>query len=107
MYLNNMKFQREDWRSAVKYIENTKTTNSVVIFPANSQMEGYRYYAPNALIYGPEAIRTGYSEVWLLRYAQPISDPNDLTRLRLESLNYKKMQELDFNGVVVWRYVKI
>src|SRR5258708_1522279 len=40
MYLTNMKFQREDWRSAVKYIENTKTTNSVVIFPANSQMEG-------------------------------------------------------------------
>jgi mannosyltransferase len=107
MYLGNQKFQREDWRSAVSYIEHNKIKSSAVIFPANSQMEAYHYYAPQATIYGPEAIKNNYSEVWLIRYAQPISDPNDTTRLRLEGFGYKKAREIDFNGVVVWRYTKI
>ena len=104
IYLTNIKFQREDWRSAVSYIEHNKSSNSVVIFPADSQMEAYRYYDPKALIYGPSGIRTCYSEIWLIRYAQPISDPNDITRFRVESLNYTKSSEYDFNGVTVWKY---
>ncbi len=106
IYLTNQKFQREDWKSAVSYVEKNRHSNSVVIFPANSQMEVYRYYAPKALIYGPSAIGKDYSELWLVRYAQAISDPADTTRAKVESLRYKKINELDFNGVVVWRYTR-
>lgn len=104
MYLTNPKFQREDWRVAVSYIQNNKSPNSVVIFPANSQMEAYHYYAPSDPIYGPPAIKKGYSQIWLIRYAQAISDPNDSTKQKIESLGYNKVQELDFNGVLVWKY---
>ncbi len=108
IYLTNQKFQREDWRGAVSFLESMRVRDSVVIFPANSQMEVYRYYAPHALIYGPDAIKKGYSELWLVRYAQPISDPNDTTRAKVEDLGYyMKTKEFDFNGVVVWRYQKI
>lgn len=104
LYLTDVKFQREDWRSAVFYVENNRSRNSIVIFPAKSQMEAYHYYAPKTLIYGPEAIKNGYSEIWLVRYAQPISDANDTTRLRIEGLGFNKIKEFDFNGVVIWEY---
>lgn len=107
IYLTNQKFQRENWRGAVNFIQSNQTQNSVVIFPADSQMEVYRYYAPKAQIYGPGAIGKGYSVIWLIRYAQPISDPEDTTRAKIEDLNYKKLSEFDFNGVVVWKYQKI
>jgi len=104
MYLFNQKFQREDWRNAVYYIENNKITNSRIIFPANSQMEAFHYYAPNIKIYGPEGINNNLGEIWLIRYAVAISDPNDITRLRIEDLGYHKTNEYDFNGVVIWKY---
>ena len=103
VYLFNVKFQREDWRSAVKYIEDTKY-NAEVIFPADSQMEAYRYYNPNALLYGPSGISKKFGEIWLVRYAQAISDPGDHTRVLVESMGFKKVVEYDFNGVVVWKY---
>lgn len=104
IYLTNMKFQRENWRGAVHYVESHKSQNSPVIFPANSQMEAYHYYAPSAKVYGPEAMNKLHNQIWLMRYAQPISDPTDSTRIKIDSLGYKKVQELDFNGVVVWLY---
>ncbi len=106
IYLTNIKFQRENWKGAVSYIESNKVVNSAVIFPANSQMEVYRYYAPEATINDSKEIKNNYSEIWLVRYAVAISDPNDTTRLKVEGLGYKKAQELDFNGVVVWKYNK-
>ena len=96
IYLTDKRFQREDWRSAVNFIESKRVKNSVVVFPGNSQMEAYRYYAPEILTYGPEGVNGYVSEIWLVRYAQAISDPEDLTR--------KKVDEFDFNGVVVWKY---
>ncbi len=105
-YLFNLKFQREDWRSAVKYIEDNRAVNSEVVFPASSQMEAYRYYDPNALLYGPGGISKKYDQIWLIRYAQPISDPGDHTRVLVESVGFKKVSEYDFNGVVVWKYNK-
>jgi len=103
-YFLSPKAQREDWREAVKYIENNRSSGSAVIFPADSQKEAYQYYSPETDILSSEAVKKGYSEVWLLRYAQAISDPTDSTRQKIENLGYKKEIELDFNGVVVWKY---
>lgn len=106
IYLFTPKFQRENWRGAVNYIEHERSKVSEVIFPANSQMEAYRYYAPNASISGPQSLDKLHKEVWLIRYAQPISDPQDTTRKEIESLGLHKIAEYDFNGVVVWKYNK-
>lgn len=105
MYLTNIKFQREDWKAAVPFIESMQVKNSRIIFSANSQMEAFRYYDSNANLYGPEGIKKGLSEIWLVRYAQAISDPTDSTRAKIEALGYKKMNEYDFNGVATWKYV--
>jgi mannosyltransferase len=106
IYLTNVKFQREDWRAAVNFIEANRTKESEVIFPANSQMEAYRYYAPTSLITSPDQLKTGPLELWLMRYAQLISDPTDSTREKVEKLGYDKQSEYDFNGVTVWKYAR-
>ncbi len=99
IYLFNKNYWREDWRSAALFIG-----HNVVIFPAESQREAYLYYNPDAKIVEPNDLGKREKEVFLIRYAQPISDPSDLTRKTVEGLGYKMQQELDFNGVVVWRY---
>lgn len=105
-YLLNTKFQREDWRGLTSFVESKKTQNSITVFIADSNMEAYLFYAPNAKIAGPEGVRRGFDQVWLMRYVQEIFDLADHTRIRVESLGYKKAGEFNFNGVPVWEYIK-
>lgn len=123
IYLINPTFHREDWRSAYSFIKSNISRNSIVIFSGTGQHEAYDYYYVNDQeqrfggIYNPElepdllASNTikkleNQDMVWLMRYAQPIFDPEDLTRWEIEKKGYNKQSEHDFNGVVVWRYQK-
>lgn len=103
-YLVNPVFQREDWRSLVGFVESKKTENSVTIFVADSNMEAYRYYAPNAKIAGPGAIKSGYDQIWLMRYLKDVFDAKDKAKVEIENLGYTKTGEYSFNGVDVWEY---
>ncbi|CAN5302305.1 hypothetical protein BH10PAT1_BH10PAT1_3080 [soil metagenome] len=100
MYLTNIRFQREDWRGFSKFIG-----NNPVIFPADSQKEAFLYYNSNANILNVNDLNN-MKNVWLMRYAQPISDPSDSTRMKIENLGYIKTNEYDFNGVTVFKYAK-
>jgi uncharacterized membrane protein len=105
-YLTNLKFQREDWRALTSFVESNKDRNSVTIFVADSNMEAYRYYAPNAKIAGPKGVISGYDQLWLMRYLQAVFDENDKVRSKVEALGYKKAESHNFNGVEVWEYIK-
>ncbi|HWA51991.1 MAG TPA: glycosyltransferase family 39 protein [Patescibacteria group bacterium] len=100
IYLSNVKFQREDWRDFAKFVG-----NSPVLFAANSQKESFLYYDAHANIINLKQAKD-YKEVFLIRYSQEIVDPADSTRENLENLGYHKLQEYDFNGVVVWKYAR-
>ncbi len=102
IYLLNPKFHREDWRSLIQEV-NLKQ-NLQVVFPTKSQREVFNYYNAVDKIIEPENLNKNHKELWLIRYAQPISDPEDKTRKELEDLGYQKFKEQDFNGVVVWEY---
>lgn len=104
-YLLNPRFQREDWRGLVVFIERESKEDSIVVF-VKGQTEAYKYYAKDAKIASPEDLGGSHSEIWLMRYVQPIFDPKDKVRQKIEGLGYKKVKEYDFNGVVVWRYEK-
>lgn len=107
IYLFNPRFHREDWRGAVSWIEeNSKDKNAVTLFATNGQREAYSYYTRNVASYGPGGLnKDSFDTIWLMRYAQPIFDPNDNLRQKVEGLGYQKVQEKDFNGVVVWEYL--
>lgn len=103
-YYQNSRFHRENWRGLVEYVRAESVENSRVVFVADSQMEGYKYYRSEADLAGPGDVDDSYDEVWLMRYVQDIFDPGDEVRRSIEELGYKKASEHDFNGVVVWRY---
>lgn len=102
-YLLNTKFQREDWRGAVSQID-----GSPVVFPASSQREAFLYYNPKPNIIEPENLNKTIEakDLYLMRYVADIFDPEDTVRKKIEDLGYKKDQEYNFNGVVVWKYQK-
>ena len=106
IYLTNSKFQREDWRGLTNYIRINSSFSSIVLFPASTGTEAFRYYAPD-ISYTVKNSVAGYNEVWLVRYAQPIFDPTDSTRKSVEEAGYKEVEGKDFNGVGVIRYTKI
>jgi len=110
-YLLNTNFHREDWRGMVNYIEeNSIKGDTIVLFSANSQMEAYQYYLysikGSVKLGGPDDFKGDHEQIWLMRYVQPVFDPEDSLRKRIEENLYLKELEKDFNGVVVWKYEK-
>lgn len=108
IYLFNPRFHREDWREAVRFVEGrSKGKSAASIFVTGNQRDPYRYYSEGYLLsYGPEGLTKGqFTTIWLFRYVQPIFDPDDALRRKVEELGYTKRAEYDFNGIIVWRYV--
>jgi uncharacterized membrane protein len=107
LYLSNVSFQREDWKSLSETITNeSKDGSAITVFVQNAQMEAYRYYQKDIpATYG--AVFEGKEDtVWLMRYVYDVFDPSDSVREKVEGLGYKKVEEKSFNGVVVWKYKK-
>lgn len=105
----NKRFWREDWREAVRYIESQNEINSVSVMVNPAQNSGYKYYSKNVvpLVYGVNNEYTQYNALWLFRYVQAIFDPQDSVRQNIEKAGFKKTEEYDFTGVVVWKYIKL
>lgn len=102
-YLLTPKFRREDWRAMVGAYQDSNP-KAYLVFPSNSQQEAVYYYSPETPIYTVENLPDKNHDVWLVRYAKDIVDPFDTRRIALETQGYRKIKEVDFNGVVVWVY---
>ena len=62
-------------------------------------MEAYIYYVPDAKIAGPEGIKAGYSQIWLMDYLSSVFDPGGTAKLKVEALGYQEKASYTFNGV--------
>jgi len=102
----NPRFHREDWRGAVSWIEEkAKGVNSGAVFVTIYQTAPYNYYAAKVPFYGPDGWQAeNLKQIFLMRYVQPIFDPKDLLRQKVEGSGYQKVEEKDFNGVTIWYY---
>jgi hypothetical protein len=98
-YLLNPKFQREDWRAAASAIG-----PDTIILPARSQSEVLEYYGKGSQIVYVGDFGGGQKEIWLSRYVWQVFDFNDNARKKIEDLGYNKTDELNFNGVVFYKY---
>jgi 4-amino-4-deoxy-L-arabinose transferase-like glycosyltransferase len=102
LYLSNSKYQREDWRKLSNAIGEEK-----IILPASSQRESLIYYGKEKnIITESELKNNSYKTVWLSRYVWDVFDKDDSTRKYIENLGYNWSEELDANGVIVWKYIK-
>lgn len=107
IYLFTPRFHREDWRSAASWIRENSREKAGTLFVGQGQMEPYHYYNPGVPAFGQTGWEEqGFDTIYLMRYVQPILDPQDLLRQKVEENGYQKLGEHDFNGVVVWEYQK-
>lgn len=105
IYLFESRFHREDWRGAVGFIEeNSRGKRSATFFPSTNQSDPYKYYGITVPYFGRADSVENFNKIWLMRYVQPIFDPEDSLRKKIENGGYTKLKEHDFNGVVVWEY---
>ncbi len=96
---------REDWRTAANYIVNNSPDKSVVVFENIGQADPLKYYTNQVqIISGGEINMNGLKHLWLMRYAQPIFDPEDNLKKKIEEEGFEKIREKDFNGVTIWEY---
>lgn len=103
-YLSSRKFQREDWRGLSSFVEAQRAENSQVLFPANTQMEGYLYYFPEAQITGPVGFNPEASEVWYVKYVAEIFDPDGKLVEKLRAAGFNRINEYNFNGILLEKY---
>lgn len=113
VYLLNPKFHREDWRGLVNVVDShLGSAKDVIVFPSTAQREAFLYYNQQKnswkklTIVEPSLLTGDYDSVLLVRYVQEISDPEDKARLKIEQSGYTKKNELNFNGIIVWEYIK-
>jgi hypothetical protein len=98
-YLFNPKFHRENWRELSRVVGEDK-----IILSTTSQREALIYYDLGKNITPKEDLGAGERQIWLSRYVWNVFDPSDSTRKYIEDLGYNWSEELNLNGLVLWKY---
>jgi len=90
IYLFNPAFHREDWKGLAQSLNQTEPP--VVIIPAVDAP--LKYYYSGEIIYDvPSA-----PEFWYIPYAEPIFDPNLITRQKIAAAGYQEISQQHFRG---------
>jgi uncharacterized membrane protein len=102
IYLFNPQFHREDWRSAVAYLQKQDATPKVIILRPVAAPFWY-YDRESSQMYDYSEIDQVRFEkrVWLITYAQPIFEPQNRTEQRLHQYGFEEVTARDFRGVGV------
>jgi 4-amino-4-deoxy-L-arabinose transferase-like glycosyltransferase len=101
-YLLNPKHHREDWKSLVSYIHQKDISDKVIILNSvntpfiyydQSRSETYDYTQVYDLRFQPY--------IWLIKYSQPIFEPNNQTEEILLNTGFEEMEEKHFRGDLI------
>lgn len=104
-YLFLPQFHRENWREGVEWMESAAAGDeALALIPNLAQGAPYLYYQDHIQI--ADSMPSGQlpNTIYLIRYVQEIFDPEDSLRHELEQSGYKKVDERNFNGVLIWQY---
>lgn len=115
VYFTNPKFQREDWRSATKFVVDNSTEDSIAIFESNYVIPPFDYYNegrtpslgaletfnPNQQSVSQKLTNelAEKKKIFLFQYLAPISDPQGLVFNSLVNQNFVNTDTKDFRGV--------
>jgi uncharacterized membrane protein len=115
--------QREDWKGAVKYIENNSTDKTLVVFEFSAPFSPFQWYETKkvknigaipgftkdwTIIYSRlDADTKNMSQIYLFQYLQPLSDPNKNVQKWISDNNFQLVDTQDFPGVgFLYNYLK-
>lgn len=106
VYLVNDKFHREDWKKAVSFIHERNPSAKVVILkPVQAPFWFYDQSKSRFIDYqGIEKVRYE-KNLWLVKYAQPIFDPENIIEKSLLDYGFVEVSQNHFRGVTIKYYV--
>lgn len=90
------RFQREDWRGAVRYVQNFNEGKAVIVFETSTVPDVFTYYDVTKGKTSPVA---GADTVMQFEYLIDIVDKDRLFEKQLANIGFKKVGTKDFNGV--------
>lgn len=106
IYLSTPKFQREDWRKMVSFIQIRDPKPVVVILkPVQAP---FVYYDQNKseIVNYQEIEKIRFEKgIWLVKYAQPIFEPQNQTEEKLKKYGFIQASENHFQGVTVKYFI--
>lgn len=119
MYFTRPRFQREQWREASKFLQQTKTT---VVVKFSGPFAPMTWYAKDLDIIAavpkfpaqPIDVSqilslklSGKQDIYLLEYLTGLTDPNNTVNTVIENLGFVKTDTKNFEGVgLIYHYVK-
>lgn len=112
-YYINQWFLREDWKSAVNYVNQNVNDSDLVVFVWPQPFPPYEWYKGNEntlslvdqLPVKEENVQQKLkivedaSKIYLFEYLQDLSDPNHNTQEEIINLGFKEGEKKDFSGV--------
>lgn len=104
-YYSNSRFQREDWRGAVRLVSQNLDNQTLVIFENNEIPAPAKYYSGNLSNFRPGLSENldnnlvGKNKVFLFEYLVDIYDPQRLVEQKLKDLRFTEINIYDFAGV--------
>lgn len=104
-YYLNPKFQREDWKGAVKFVSDNSDNQTAVIFENSEIPAPVRYYSSNLSGFEPGLSDNIVSSlenkkrVFLFEYLIDVYDPERAVEQKLRDLNFTQTKIYDFQGV--------
>jgi len=115
IYFTNTKFQRENWKGAVSYIQSASDNNSIVLFEASGPFLPFDYYNKGRLkAYGAlegfnsdqkkvaeriNQLTQDTNKVFLFQYLSQITDPEGFVFSELSKSGFVNVSTKDFDGV--------
>ena len=123
IYQTNPIFQREDWRSAVRDVEEKSDSMTAVVFKFSAPFAPYTWYShkglpvygiSNTLAFNQEFLASELPKkledkrkVFVFQYLEELTDKDKQTEKLLGKLGYGKKQTLDYPGVgFVYEYIR-
>lgn len=109
----NSKFHREDWRSALQFLQNQTASEDLIVLENTGIIDPYIYYwnGNTKTIPGLKSIPAKslddvvdmdmqkVKRIFVIEYLVEITDPNRLLEKKLINNNFVKKQTFNFNGV--------
>lgn len=104
IYFLNPKFQRENWRDAVAWVQQNSTRETLVLFPSYYSVAPFDYYnhgkvKAEGALNNVDKLTNGRDKVFLFQYLSGITDPQGLVFRQLSNEGFTNTKTKDFPGV--------
>ncbi|MCL5783771.1 MAG: glycosyltransferase family 39 protein [Patescibacteria group bacterium] len=115
IYLANSQYQREDWRGAVKFVDQQADNSSIILFENSEVAAPFVYYSSDLTKALPafkkipakttndfndlDKIISGKKNIFMFEYLVDIADPQRLLQNKLNDLGFKESKIYNFQGV--------